>query len=163
MSDTAPMSDPRLAKRSQRLSLLLAVAMFVRVVDTSVMNVSISAVVEDLDTTVSGVWSAIALEALVSAASSRGSGRSARRGPKEIIRINTALRPISLQIAILIPILAGLGGLLNSLRMRQRIHPGRLRPRQCSDRQRRNQLWVFEIEFAEMRRTFTGIRCVSSC
>src|SRR6516164_10774342 len=43
-------------------------AMFVLVVDTSVMNVSISAVVEDLDTTVSGVQSAIALEALVSAA-----------------------------------------------------------------------------------------------
>jgi MFS family permease len=43
-------------------------AMFVLVVDTSLMNVSISAVVDDLDTTVSGVQSAIALEALVSAA-----------------------------------------------------------------------------------------------
>jgi MFS family permease len=43
-------------------------AMFVLVVDTALMNVSISAVVEDLDTTVSGVQSAIALEALVSAA-----------------------------------------------------------------------------------------------
>ena len=43
-------------------------AMFVLVVDTSLMNVSISAVVEDLDTTVSGVQGAIALEALVSAA-----------------------------------------------------------------------------------------------
>ena len=51
-----------------RLSLLLAAAMFVLVVDTSLMNVSISAVVEDLDTTVSAVQSAIALEALVSAA-----------------------------------------------------------------------------------------------
>ena len=43
-------------------------AMFVLVVDTSIMNVSISAVVKDLGTTVSGVQSAIALEALVSAA-----------------------------------------------------------------------------------------------
>src|SRR6516164_7517024 len=43
-------------------------AMFVLVVDTSVMNVSIAAVVHDLHTTVSGVQSAIALEALVSAA-----------------------------------------------------------------------------------------------
>ena len=43
-------------------------AMFVLVVDTSLMNVSISAVVTDLDTTASGVQSAIALEALVSAA-----------------------------------------------------------------------------------------------
>ena len=52
---------------SPRLALLLAAAMFVLVVDTSLMNVSISAVVKDLDTTVSGVQSAIALEALVSA------------------------------------------------------------------------------------------------
>ena len=43
-------------------------AMFVLVVDTSLMNVSIAAVVRDLDTTASGVQSAIALEALVSAA-----------------------------------------------------------------------------------------------
>src|SRR5947209_13527959 len=42
--------------------------MFVLVVDTSLMNVSISAVVHDVHTTVSGVQSAIALEALVSAA-----------------------------------------------------------------------------------------------
>jgi EmrB/QacA subfamily drug resistance transporter len=53
---------------SSRLAFLLAMAMFVLVVDTSLMNVSISAVVGDLDTTVSGVQSAIALEALVSAA-----------------------------------------------------------------------------------------------
>ncbi len=51
-----------------RLAILLAMAMFVLVVDTSLMNVSISAVVQDLDTTVSGVQGAIALEALVSAA-----------------------------------------------------------------------------------------------
>ena len=51
-----------------RLALLLAMAMFVLVVDTSLMNVSISAVVHDLDTTASGVQGAIALEALVSAA-----------------------------------------------------------------------------------------------
>jgi len=53
---------------SGRLAVLLAMAMFVLVVDTSLMNVSIAAVVDDLDTTVSGVQSAIALEALVSAA-----------------------------------------------------------------------------------------------
>ncbi|MGA8045078.1 MAG: MFS transporter [Dermatophilaceae bacterium] len=53
---------------SRRLMVLLAMAMFVLVVDTSLMNVSISAVIEDLDTTASGVQSAIALEALVSAA-----------------------------------------------------------------------------------------------
>src|SRR4051812_6232205 len=56
------------AKQGRRLSLLLAMAMFVFVVDTSLMNVSISAVVRDLDTTVSGVQAAVAVEALVSAA-----------------------------------------------------------------------------------------------
>lgn len=53
---------------SRRLMVLLAMAMFVLVVDTSLMNVSISAVIDDLDTTASGVQSAIALEALISAA-----------------------------------------------------------------------------------------------
>src|SRR6188768_278073 len=57
-----------LAGRPRRLAILLAMAMFVLVVDTSLMNVSIASVVHDLDTTVSGVQSAIALEALVSAA-----------------------------------------------------------------------------------------------
>ena len=56
------------AKPNMRLAVLLSMAMFVLVVDTSLMNVSISAVVHDLGTTVSGVQSAIALEALVSAA-----------------------------------------------------------------------------------------------
>ena len=51
---TAPAGD-------RRLMILLAMAMFVLVVDTSLMNVSIAAVVKDLDTTVSGVQSAIAL------------------------------------------------------------------------------------------------------
>jgi hypothetical protein len=35
----------------------------------------------------------------------------------EIVRINTDARPLALQVALLIPILAGLGGLLNSFRM----------------------------------------------
>jgi EmrB/QacA subfamily drug resistance transporter len=64
-------SDPAVPEETtgnQRLAILLAMAMFVLVVDTSLMNVSIAAVVRDLDTTVSGVQSAIALEALVSAA-----------------------------------------------------------------------------------------------
>jgi MFS family permease len=51
-----------------KLSILLAMAMFVLVVDTSLMNVSISSVVASLHTTVSNVQAAIALEALISAA-----------------------------------------------------------------------------------------------
>src|SRR5688500_7923023 len=78
MAHATPPGDDRIAMTAQgetggttgtpRLAILLAMAMFVLVVDTSLMNVSISAVVRDLDTTVSGVQSAIALEALVSAA-----------------------------------------------------------------------------------------------
>jgi EmrB/QacA subfamily drug resistance transporter len=68
MTEEASTGGPEQATGSQRLAVLLAMAMFVLVVDTSLMNVSISAVVQDLDTTVSGVQSAIALEALVSAA-----------------------------------------------------------------------------------------------
>jgi EmrB/QacA subfamily drug resistance transporter len=64
--ETGPVTTE--APLNMRLAILLAMAMFVLVVDTSLMNVSISAVVHDLDTTVSDVQSAIALEALVSAA-----------------------------------------------------------------------------------------------
>lgn len=63
--------DPRPSEQpagDRRLPILLAMAMFVLVVDTSIMNVSISAVVADLGTDVSAIQSAIALEALVSAA-----------------------------------------------------------------------------------------------
>jgi EmrB/QacA subfamily drug resistance transporter len=59
---------PDVPSGSRRLSVLLAMAMFVLVVDTSIMNVSITAVAGDLGTSVSSIQSAIALEALVSAA-----------------------------------------------------------------------------------------------
>jgi len=36
---------------------------------------------------------------------------------EEIIGINTDTRPFALQVALLVPVLAGLGGLLNSFRM----------------------------------------------
>ena len=68
MVDEASTAAAEQSKGDTRLAILLAMAMFVLVVDTSMMNVSISAVVHDLGTTVSGVQSAIALEALVSAA-----------------------------------------------------------------------------------------------
>src|SRR4051812_11244841 len=64
----APEGTPGEPAGNRRLPLVLAAAMFVLVVDTSLMNVSIASVVRDLDTTVSSVQSAIALEALVSAA-----------------------------------------------------------------------------------------------
>src|SRR4029453_8143731 len=68
MSTRPEEGSEREGSGSRRLMVLLAAAMFVLVVDTSLMNVSISAVITDLDPTASGVQSAIALEALVSAA-----------------------------------------------------------------------------------------------
>jgi hypothetical protein len=53
MTEVAGTSVPEEATGSPRLAILLAMAMFVLVVDTSLMNVSISSVVRDLDTTVS--------------------------------------------------------------------------------------------------------------
>ena len=68
MTETLATAAPDEAAGSSKLAVLLAMAMFVLVVDTSLMNVSISAVVKDLGATASGVQSTIALEALVSAA-----------------------------------------------------------------------------------------------
>ena len=68
MTETPGSVEPKQPGGSTKLAILLAMAMFVLVVDTSLMNVSIAAVVGDLGTTVSAVQSAIALEALVSAA-----------------------------------------------------------------------------------------------
>ena len=48
--------------------LILASAQFVMVLDSSVMNVAISQIVEDLDTTIQGVQTAITLYTLVMAA-----------------------------------------------------------------------------------------------
>src|SRR5438093_11753270 len=48
--------------------IILASAQFVMVLDSSVMNVSISQIVEDLNTTVTGVQSAITMYTLVMAA-----------------------------------------------------------------------------------------------
>ena len=68
MTATVEAQAPAAPAPSRALPILLAMAMFVLVVDTSIMNVSISAVVADLGTDVSAIQSAISLEALVSAA-----------------------------------------------------------------------------------------------
>jgi len=68
VSEAVRSARPDEGAASKRLPFLLAAAMFVLVVDTSIMNVSITAVAADLGTSVSSVQSAIAIEALVSAA-----------------------------------------------------------------------------------------------
>src|SRR6201985_613710 len=60
-----------------KLAVLLAMAMFVLVVDTSLMNVSISAVVHDLHTTARGGHGPTAPEALVRAVLIRTGSKSA--------------------------------------------------------------------------------------
>lgn len=64
---TAPASGRRALSRRATFTVL-CVAQFVMVLDTTVMNVSISQVVSDLDTTVTAVQAAITLYALVMAA-----------------------------------------------------------------------------------------------
>jgi hypothetical protein len=41
----------------------------------------------------------------------------------EILRINTEVRPRALQVALLVPLLAGLAGLVTSFRMRRQPEP----------------------------------------
>jgi hypothetical protein len=48
MTEELTTGVPAEAKPDQRLAILLAMAMFVLVIDTSLMNVSISSVVHDL-------------------------------------------------------------------------------------------------------------------
>ena len=55
------------AETRRRLRILLPLAVFVVVIDSTIMNVSIGALVDDLDTEIAGVQSAIALYALVMA------------------------------------------------------------------------------------------------
>ena len=62
--------EPRVEKTTPggyAVLVILSAAMFVYVIDTTVMNVSISALVEDLDTTVGGVQAAITLYTLTMA------------------------------------------------------------------------------------------------
>ena len=108
-------------------------AMFVLVVDTSLMNVSISAVVKDLDTTVSGVQSAIALEALISAAfilisskvaiSSDASGRTCWGcWPMRSARLAMTVAQSLTAIIVFWAIIGGLGASLLLPAMQSLIH-----------------------------------------
>lgn len=133
MTSNAAISAPEEAAGNPRLGLLLAMAMFVLVVDTSLMNVSISAVVDDLDTTVSGVQGAIALEALISAAfiliSSKVSDLIGRRRAYVLGLLGYALGALAMTLAqsltaiiIFWAIMGGLGASLLLPAMQSLIH-----------------------------------------
>lgn len=101
----------------------LSLAMFIIVIDTTIMNVSISALVEDLNTTVSGVQAAISIYALVMAAFMLIGGKLADiLGKKRIFLIGlliyctgTTIASFSTSLTMLIigwSILEGLGAAL---------------------------------------------------
>jgi len=103
--------------------ITLSLAMFIIVIDTTIMNVSISALVEDLNTTVTGVQSAISIYALVMAASILIGGKlSDIIGKKRIFLIGliiyaagTTIASFSTSLGMLIfgwSILEGIGGAL---------------------------------------------------
>lgn len=56
------------SKSKWGILIMMSFALFIMVIDATMMNVSISALVEDLGTTVGGVQAAIALYALIMAA-----------------------------------------------------------------------------------------------
>ncbi len=101
----------------------LSLAMFIIVIDTTIMNVSISALVEELNTTVTGVQSAISIYALVMAASILIGGKlSDIFGKKRIFVIGlviyglgTTIASFSSSLIMLIigwSIMEGIGGAL---------------------------------------------------
>ncbi|MFN2248541.1 MAG: MFS transporter [Candidatus Promineifilaceae bacterium] len=103
--------------------ITLSLAMFIIVIDTTIMNVSISALVEDLDTTFSGVQAAISIYALVMAAFILIGGKLADIfGPKSVFitglliySTGTIIASFSTSLTILIlgwSILEGLGSAL---------------------------------------------------
>ena len=71
MSERRTNADERdgsgLTEVQRRLRFVLPLAVFIVVIDTTIMNVSIGALVDDLDTDIGGVQSAIALYSLVMA------------------------------------------------------------------------------------------------
>lgn len=101
----------------------LSLAMFIIVIDTTIMNVSISALVVDLNTTVSGVQAVISIYALVMAAFVLIGGKlAAMFGPKRVFvtglivcSIGTTIASFSTSLPMLIfgwSILEGLGAAL---------------------------------------------------
>ncbi|MGI9601989.1 MAG: MFS transporter [Acidimicrobiales bacterium] len=117
------MSDATSTARSGSVLAILAAAMFVYVIDTTLMNVSISALVEDLNTSVGAVQGAITLYTLTMAAFMLTGGKLGDIwGSKRAFRIGlviygtgttiTALAPSLLWVIIGWSILEGLGSAL---------------------------------------------------
>lgn len=80
--------------------IALSMAMFIIVIDTTIMNVSISALIVDLNTTVSGVQAAISIYALVMAAFILIGGKLADIfGPKRVFIVGLFIYSIGTTVA----------------------------------------------------------------
>jgi MFS family permease len=111
------------SRKGYAVLAVLSAAMFVYVIDTTLMNVSISALVEDLDTTVGEVQAAITLYTLTMAAFMLTGGKLGDIwGSKRAFRIGLVIYGIGTTITALAPtigavmigwsILEGLGSAL---------------------------------------------------
>ena len=118
----SPASPPRTSRPAVVLAVLAA-AMFVYVIDTTLMNVSISALVEDLNTTVGAVQAAITLYTLTMASFMLTGGKLGDIwGSKRAFRIGLVIYAIGTTITAFAPtigfvvlgwsILEGLGSAL---------------------------------------------------
>ena len=117
------MTDSNASGASKAVLAILSMAMFVYVIDTTLMNVSISALVEDLDTDVGAVQGAITLYTLTMAAFMLTGGKLGDIwGSKRAFRIGliiyatgttiTAFAPTLLWVVIGWSVLEGLGSAL---------------------------------------------------
>ena len=94
------------ASASNAVLAILSAAMFVYVIDTTLMNVSISALVEDLDTTVGSVQGAITLYTLTMAAFMLTGGKLGDIwGSKRAFRIGLVIYAIGTTITAVAPTL----------------------------------------------------------
>jgi len=100
---------PEAKRASWSVMIMLAAAQFIMVLDTTVMNVSISQVVEDLDTTVVGLQSAITIYTLVMASFMLLGGKLGDRwGSKRAFAVGLVIYGIGSFITAISPNLATL-------------------------------------------------------
>jgi EmrB/QacA subfamily drug resistance transporter len=104
VSGVTGQEDTKTSHTSTIVLAILSAAMFIYVIDTTIMNVSISALVEDLDTTVGAVQTAITLYTLTMAAFMLTGGKLGDIwGSKRAFRIGLIIYGIGTVITALAP------------------------------------------------------------
>jgi EmrB/QacA subfamily drug resistance transporter len=104
VADVTEQEQTKTNSKSMIVLAILSAAMFIYVIDTTIMNVSISALVEDLDTTVGEVQTAITLYTLTMAAFMLTGGKLGDIwGSKRAFRIGLVIYGIGTTITALAP------------------------------------------------------------